>query len=155
MDGIGATPWFDFAGKHGIAVAAVGGAVAEVELGELKQWSNVTIFAKIVGAANASVTFTLQASPDDGIVRVFVLPDSDRIINLERLSDPPPTALEARAADLLRERFGAIPEGEHPFAARQGAAASAELHDAGRRGPASAITRLDRPPSHPSQGASA
>ena len=53
-----------------------------------------------------------EASPDDGIVRVYLLPGSDRVVNLERIADPPPTALEARAAAVLRERFGASPPGE-------------------------------------------
>jgi hypothetical protein len=71
-----------------------------------------------------------DASPDDGLVRVYVLPDSDVVVNLERLSNAPPTALEARAMDIVRERFGAIPAGEHTFAEKRGPAAAAELQAA-------------------------
>jgi hypothetical protein len=70
------------------------------------------------------------AAPDDGLVRVYVLPNSDRVINLERLSDAPPTALEARAAAMLRERFGAIPQGERPAAAKRGSTTPAALRQA-------------------------
>lgn len=53
-----------------------------------------------------------DASPEDGIVRVYLLPGSDRVVNLERIGDPPPTPLEARAAAVLSERFGASSPGE-------------------------------------------
>jgi hypothetical protein len=69
-----------------------------------------------------------DASPDDGIVRAYVLPNSDRLVNLERIADAPPSAAEARAAALLRERFGAIPGGERP--ASHGTTTPAALRDA-------------------------
>ena len=47
-----------------------------------------------------------DASPDDGIVRAFVLPNSDHLVNLERIADAPPTAAEAHAAAVLRELRG-------------------------------------------------
>ena len=59
-----------------------------------------------------------NAAPDDGIVRVYLLPASDRVVNLERIGEAPPTAIEARAAAILQERFGALPGGGPPSAAK-------------------------------------
>lgn len=53
-----------------------------------------------------------EAAPEDGIVRVYVLPSSDRIVNLERIADAPPTPLEVRAAAELNKRFGTIPDSD-------------------------------------------
>jgi hypothetical protein len=41
-----------------------------------------------------------DAAPEDGIVRAYLLPDSDRIVNLERIAEAPLTPLEACAAAL-------------------------------------------------------
>lgn len=71
-----------------------------------------------------------DAAPEDGIVRAYLLPDSDSIVNLERIADPPPTPLEVRAAVLLRERFGAVAEGERPSSAKTSAMPPAALHAA-------------------------
>jgi hypothetical protein len=46
-----------------------------------------------------------DASPDDGIVRAYLLPGSDVIVNLERIADAPPTATEVRAAEVLDRRL--------------------------------------------------
>ncbi len=71
-----------------------------------------------------------DAAPDDGIVRAYLLPDSDRIVNLERIADAPPTPIEANAAAVLRERFGAVLEGEPPAPAKSGAMTPAALRTA-------------------------
>lgn len=55
-----------------------------------------------------------DAAPDDGIVRAYLLPDSDRLVNLERIADAPPTPLEVRATALLQDRFGAVAAGDWP-----------------------------------------
>ncbi len=58
-----------------------------------------------------------DAAPENGIVRAYLLPDSDRLVNLERIADAPPSAIEERAAAMLRERFGAVPADERPAGA--------------------------------------
>jgi len=73
---------------------------------------------------------TYDAAPDDGIVRAYLLPDSDRIVNLERIADAPPTPIEAHAAAVLRERFGAVLESERPSPAKSGATTPAALRAA-------------------------
>lgn len=61
-----------------------------------------------VGSRRLSVSEqAYNAAPDDGVVRVFLLPQSDRVVNLERIGDAPPTPVEVHASAMLRERFGA------------------------------------------------
>ena len=71
-----------------------------------------------------------EAAPEDGIVRAYLLPGSDRIVNLERIADAPPTPVDARAAALLRERLGVVLEGERPSPTKTSAMTPAALHAA-------------------------
>jgi hypothetical protein len=71
-----------------------------------------------------------DAAPEDGIVRVYLLPRSDRIVNLERIADAPATPFEARAAAMLRERFGAALEDERPSRANASATTPTTLRAA-------------------------
>jgi hypothetical protein len=81
-----------------------------------------------VGERRLSVGETaFDAAPDDGIVRAYLLPSSDVVVNLDRIADPPPTPIEARAAEMMRERFGAIPKGERPPRTTSPATSPAEL----------------------------
>ena len=54
-----------------------------------------------------------EAAPEDGIVRVYLLPGTDRIVNLERIADAPQTAVETHARELLEQRFGAVSDADH------------------------------------------
>jgi hypothetical protein len=71
-----------------------------------------------------------DAAPEIGIVRAYLLPGSDRIVNLERIADAAPTPIEARAAAALRERFDAIPEGKPPSFAKKSGTTTATLRAA-------------------------
>jgi hypothetical protein len=71
-----------------------------------------------------------DAAPDNGVVRAYLLPSSDRIVNLERIADAPPTPIELRAAAVLRERFGAVLEGDRPSSAKNSATTPAALRAA-------------------------
>jgi hypothetical protein len=54
-----------------------------------------------------------EAAPGEGLVCVYLLPGTDRIVNLERLGDAPPSAIETRAREILEQRFGSVSEQEH------------------------------------------
>jgi len=47
-----------------------------------------------------------EAAPHDGVVRAYVLPDSDRLVNLERIGDAPPTPIAAQAQERMKQLFG-------------------------------------------------
>jgi hypothetical protein len=52
-----------------------------------------------------------EAAPDDGIVRVYLLGDSDRIVNLERIADAPPPQVPGFVRAAL-EQASASPDAE-------------------------------------------
>lgn len=58
--------------------------IAILALGALILWG--TVMGRIPGARRFAVSERIyNASPDDGIVRVFLLSNSDRVVKLERL----------------------------------------------------------------------
>jgi len=51
-----------------------------------------------------------DAAPQDGIVRAYLLPGSDRIVNLERIADAPAMPAEQQARARAQEMLGALPD---------------------------------------------
>ena len=47
-----------------------------------------------------------EAAPDDGVVRVYLLGDSDRIVNLEKIADAPPPQVPAVVRGALERAAG-------------------------------------------------
>jgi hypothetical protein len=54
-----------------------------------------------------------DAAPNEGLVCAYLLPGTNRIVNLERLGDAPPSAIETHAREILQQRFGSVSESEH------------------------------------------
>ncbi len=54
-----------------------------------------------------------EAAPHEGLVCAYLLPGTNRIVNLERLGDAPPLAIETHARELMLQRFGSLSEAEH------------------------------------------
>jgi hypothetical protein len=58
-----------------------------------------------------------EAAPEDGVVRVYLLGDSDRIVNLERIADAPPPQVPGFVRFAL-ERAAASPDADRAAQAR-------------------------------------
>ena len=54
-----------------------------------------------------------DAAPSEGLVCAYLLPGTNRIVNLERLGGAPPSAFETHAREMLQQRFGSVSEEEH------------------------------------------
>ncbi len=111
---------------------------------------------------------TWEAAPADGVVRVYLLGDSDDIVNLERIADPPPPQIPGIVRAAL-ERAAESPDAEKAAQARamlrqaelmtggastpaRGAVAPAPFPDAAAPG-APAAAALSLGPTVPAQGA--
>ena len=68
-----------------------------------------------------------DAAPPDGIARVYLLPGTDRIVNIKRISDAPTTPAGQQGRARVQEMLGAVPDdGRVPHTA----ASVAELRSA-------------------------
>ena len=81
-----------------------------------------------------------EAAPEDGIVRVYLLGDSDRIVNLERIADAPPPQVPGFVRAAL-ELAATSPDSD------RAAQAQALLHQADALTGAAAVTNASAAPS--------
>jgi hypothetical protein len=120
-------------------VLSAEGAIGKRRIGYAR--SNASYFLEIGSQRFKAASSTYTAAPDAGLVRVFYIPDSRRVVNLERLPDAPlpesglgPGILQSLGVSLLS------PTREERNEAHAGMAA---MHDA-------IAASVSRPPASPS-----
>jgi hypothetical protein len=111
-------------------VESIEGAIGKRSRGSVHggSYSTTTYYLEVGGRTFITAMRTYEAAPDAGIVRLFYLPRSHRVINLERLADRPLPEGPAAVQEMIGKFVGAFRDHDRIGMAEARAASAAFDH---------------------------
>jgi len=145
-----AAPAFDplAADVRGGRVETVQGAVGKRRVQSTGRTGSTRYYLNVAGRQLQTYSSAYDAAPDAGYVRAYYLPRTRRLVNLERLPNPPPPSGPGEARDMFGQMARAFVTRD-PVAFAKSRANAAGLIDAARE---SAVEPSDAPSGHRAGG---